>query len=268
MDASNHSLSHLAQEARKNDPDRFLAAMFAPAAVREALFALINLNAELAQIPETVSEPLLGQIRLQWWRETLTAMGEGPRWQSHEVLVPLQAAAQRHQLSSALLVAMVDARERDLDEAPFESMAELELYAESAGAPLLRLWRHLLGLPEDPYAVQVGGAYALVGLLRALPYYQGRGRLYLPQDLLLKHGLLRSEVLADRQRELLKPALAEVGAVAARRLKGQRGPWAALARLYLKQLKQSGWDVYDARHHIRHPLAPLMLLLDRLCGGR
>ena len=81
----------LAARARAADPDRYLCALFADAPRRGALFALILFNAEIARVREVVSEPMLGQIRLQWWREAIDEIyrGQGRR---HEVADPLAAA--------------------------------------------------------------------------------------------------------------------------------------------------------------------------------
>jgi len=67
-------LSLCAAELRRGDRDRFLTALFAPADRREALFALYAFNLELARIRESVSQPMLGLIRLQWWRDGLDAI--------------------------------------------------------------------------------------------------------------------------------------------------------------------------------------------------
>ncbi len=64
-------LSACGRIVRENDPDRFFCTLFAPPAKREALFALYAFNHELARVAESVSEPMLGEIRLQWWREAL-----------------------------------------------------------------------------------------------------------------------------------------------------------------------------------------------------
>ena len=66
---------------RHHDRDRFQTALFAPAERREALFALYAFNYEIARVREAVREPMLGQIRLQWWREAIAAAyaGEPPR---------------------------------------------------------------------------------------------------------------------------------------------------------------------------------------------
>src|ERR1043166_4968177 len=91
--------SSLADLVRRHDRDRFQTALFAPAARREALLALYAFNNEMARVRETVSEPMLGQIRLQWWREVVSAAfsGEAPR--HHLVAEPLTAAIREFGLS-------------------------------------------------------------------------------------------------------------------------------------------------------------------------
>ena len=71
--AESQNLSPLARLVRRHDRDRFLTALFAPAERREDLLALYAFNYEIAKTREVVSEPVLGQIRLQWWRETIDA---------------------------------------------------------------------------------------------------------------------------------------------------------------------------------------------------
>ena len=62
--------NRLAASVRAADPDRYFSALFAPAALRPQLLVLYAFNAELARVAETVREPMLGAIRLEWWRET------------------------------------------------------------------------------------------------------------------------------------------------------------------------------------------------------
>ena len=63
--------------ARDGDLDRYVSALFAPGACREHLFALYAFNVELARIGDQVSEPQLGEIRLQWWRDALDLAASG-----------------------------------------------------------------------------------------------------------------------------------------------------------------------------------------------
>src|SRR3569623_1563592 len=104
--------SSLAGFVRRHDPDRFLTALFAPPAKREALFALYALNHELARARETVSEPPLALIRLQWWREVV----EGAR-RRHEVAAPLGEAIVRDALLPADLLPVIEAREMEAEPA-------------------------------------------------------------------------------------------------------------------------------------------------------
>ena len=107
------NLSACGTIAFEKDKDRFLVAMTAPELVRESLFALLAFNHEIAKTRESVSEIMLGQIRLQWWREAVEECFEGtPR--RHEVVQPLHEAVAHHQLSRDLLDRMIDAREQDI----------------------------------------------------------------------------------------------------------------------------------------------------------
>src|SRR6476659_7041720 len=84
-------LSPVAALVRRHDRDRFQTVLFAPAARREALFALYAFNYEIARVRESVTEPTLGRIRLQWWRENIAAAFEGGAVRHHPVVEALTA---------------------------------------------------------------------------------------------------------------------------------------------------------------------------------
>src|SRR3546814_7792176 len=108
----------------RHDRDLSLASLFAPEAQREHLFALYAFNHEVAKTAEVVSEPMIGRIRLQWWRECLDGIYDGAARQ-HEVVQPLAEAIAARQLPRALLEAIIDARELDLDAEPPASLEAL-----------------------------------------------------------------------------------------------------------------------------------------------
>jgi phytoene/squalene synthetase len=126
------ALRHCLDRVRAGDPDRFFATLFAPADLRGDLIALYAFNLELERIPRTVSEPLLGRIRLQWWREAVAAIFAGRMPPQHEVLATLGAAVQRRNLPQALLERLIDTREMVLAQAS-EGMPETGLFAEADG---------------------------------------------------------------------------------------------------------------------------------------
>src|ERR1700720_1226840 len=92
-------LSPVAALVRRHDRDRYQTALFAPAGRREALLALYAFNYEIARVRESVTEPMLGLIRLQWWREVLDAAYAGAPPRQHPVVLPLAAAIRDFGLS-------------------------------------------------------------------------------------------------------------------------------------------------------------------------
>lgn len=118
------SLSALAALARKADPDRYVWALFLEPEMRERAFAALSLNHEFRRIPALVSEPVLGQMRFQWWRESLQAIEAGSEAPPHELLRPLVAMVRGQGLSLAPLLDLLEAREATLlGDAPQSAVA-------------------------------------------------------------------------------------------------------------------------------------------------
>src|SRR4051812_12730884 len=84
-------LSRAGEIGRRYDRDRYQTGLFAPSDRREALFALYAFNYEVARVRESVTQPMLGQIRLQWWREVIAASYAGAPARRHEIVQPLVA---------------------------------------------------------------------------------------------------------------------------------------------------------------------------------
>ena len=267
-------LSPVAALVRRHDCDRFQTALFAPAERRDALFALYAFNYEIARVRERVHEPMLGQIRLQWWREVIdNACGDGPP-RRHEVALPLTETIRAHRLTRAHFDRLIDTRERDLDDAPPETLAALEDYAEGTSSALVFLALETLG--ADGPAVEragrhVGIAYALAGLLRAMRFEAGARRQVVPGDIARRTGLDARDYLELRDTPALRKAAAEIAAAARRHLEAARAerrdvPRAAMPALLpaaiadraLRRLKAAGWN----------PLSPELAAPDPLQSWR
>lgn len=264
----------LAALLREHDRDRYLTALFAPAERREALFALYAFNFEIARVRELVSEPPLGRIRLQWWRESIAAIYEGGPVRRHEVVEPLAAAIRRFDLSHGEFERLVDARDGDLDGAPPADLVVLEAYAAESAGCLVALALEALGI-RDPVTMRVGRAvgtgFALAGILRGLPFHLPAGRNYLPTSLVEEAGLaLRdatarrsSPALAEVARRIAETAASHLAEARARRREVPRAALPALlpARLasrYLGCLARAGFD----------PFAPVLRRTDGLAVWR
>jgi phytoene synthase len=180
------ALSPLAADLRHHDRDRYQTALFAPADRQPALFALYAFNYEVARIREVVREPMLGQIRLQWWRDALDEIYAGEKPRHHDVVEPLAEAIRTHHLSHAHFDALLDARMQDIDAEPPATLDALETYAENSSARLVLLALEVLGIADadaQDAARGVGIAFALAGLLTAAPFHARARRLYLPREL-------------------------------------------------------------------------------------
>jgi len=186
--------ARLGASVRAADPDRYFSALFAPAPLRPALFALYAFNHEIVRVAETVREPMLGAIRLEWWRETAEGAARGePR--SHDVARGLAALFATGRVALADVEAVVAARSFDSSAEQFADFAELESYLDAAGGGLMRL---AIGLLDGDPAVarEAALAYGLSGLLRSLPFHDRRHKLYLPLELLHAVGLTAEEFFA------------------------------------------------------------------------
>ncbi|MCC6718274.1 MAG: squalene/phytoene synthase family protein [Acetobacteraceae bacterium] len=212
------ALSPVAALVRRHDPDRFLTALFAPAARREVLFTLYAFNHELARAREVVSEPMLALIRLQWWREVV--QGAARR---HEVATPLAAAIAQGLLLPADLLAMIDGREAEAEPAIPDRAAWHAYLAATGGAAMAAAGR-ALGADAAMLARlrHLGAAHALAGQLRNLPALARAGRVLLPQDVLGAHGLTVHDITAGRGAEKLRAALGELAAEGRAALAGRR----------------------------------------------
>ncbi len=177
-------LSYCGEQVRQYDPDRFLTALFAPSEKRESLLALYAFNLELSRIRESVREPMMGQIRLQWWREAIADLYEA-KVRGHQVLQALDGAVSRL-VDQALLQEMIDGREVDLADVPPATDVAVKEYARSTGGALMRAAAMLLDVTDLATleaAADIGEAVTLVGLLRSVPYHTAQGKSYLPSTL-------------------------------------------------------------------------------------
>jgi NADH dehydrogenase [ubiquinone] 1 alpha subcomplex assembly factor 6 len=151
--------------------------------------------------------------------------------------------------------ALLVGRERDLDDAPFATLAELEAYAASTSGALVALALSVLDATDYTslaHGSRVGIGYALTGLLRALPFHARQGRCLIPDAVLAAHGTDRDAVLALKPSPAIAAAVADLAAAASQALAPVRtlpAAWpalavAVLARRHLKTLRRAGHDVF------------------------
>ncbi len=169
--------------ARASDHDRYLAALLSPAEVRDDLIALAAFAGEIARIPLLVSEPMMGEIRLQWWRDALPGLSRGEPT-GNPVADAFGAAVRRHALPIGLILGVLDARAFELYPDPMPDEQTFKAYlAKTEGALFDLAWRVVSGSPPGTASAVVAAAGQVVGCARALanlPVLLAKGRCVLP----------------------------------------------------------------------------------------
>ncbi len=254
-------LTYCADQVRRLDHDRYLCALFAPASEQPRLLALYAFNLEIARVREIVSEPVIGQMRLQWWRDALDEIAAG-NVRVHPVAEALARAMDGRPVRARLFERLLAAREFDLGDEPPADLAALEVYAADTSSALLQAGLDLLGVGDtaaNDAADRIGVAWSLVGLLRSVPFHARRRRLYLPQDLLAQANIDRDRLFEGRPGERLREITRHLAGRAAEHLAraramGRAVPSAArpvllpaiLADTHLRRLARAGYDPFAA----------------------
>lgn len=167
------SVEACAALVQRGDPWRFACAMAAPVAARRVLFPLYAFNIEVARAPWVTQEPMIAEMRLQWWRDALEEIANSGPVRRHEVVSPLAEVLDAD--AARLLDRLVEARRWDIYKEPFEDGQHLTHYLEDTAACLMRAAVRMLG-GADTGVEDYGFATGLAMFLQAVPELEARGR--------------------------------------------------------------------------------------------
>ena len=215
VESSDPTLAQGYEEARtivrRHDPDRYIATLFAPEDKRDALFTLYAFGTEISRIRPLASEPLPGEVRLQWWRDTIEAPGAET---SHPLARALLTVLEENRLPKRTLMNFIDAKVFDLYDDSMPAWRDLEGYCGETDAALIRLATLILsdGKDRDSGAAcgHAGVALALTHLLRALPAHARRGQVFLPEEALKPYNIRRDDIVRGNDTPELRSVLAQV----------------------------------------------------------
>ncbi len=275
---SSHSASsYCLNLVRKRDYERYLATLLLPHRVRRAAFAVRALNVELASVKESVSQIVIGKMRMKFWRDAFADENKVP---DHPVAKEVVVAVRGHDLGQDLLLKMIDARESRLEEKAFDSLDAVDDHSRATfgavnvliaeclkedGAKLNGHVRHC--------ANQLGQAEGLVTLIRSLPFHAAQKRCLYPTELLIQSGVF--DVNQDKSE--LKTVTEMVAARAQDRLENCRfrakylnaDEKAAMlpavnVDAFLDRLSRVKCDVFDPKATQSLPWLPFLLLKHKL----
>ncbi len=167
-------LNACARIVEKGDPARFRTVMAAPLSARAKLFPLYAFNVEVSRAPWVTSEPMIAQMRLQWWRDALEEIAAGGDVRRHEVVTPLMHVLGRGDVH--VLDEICVARYWDCCNDPFDTQIDLEQYLRRTSGNLMQVACSVLG-NFCPAAAPVGYALGVANWLQAIPALEAQKRI-------------------------------------------------------------------------------------------
>ncbi|OXE35611.1 MAG: phytoene synthase [Phenylobacterium zucineum] len=160
---------------KRVDPDRWLSSRFiGDTQARADVAAIYAFDHELGRAPKVASNPLMGEIRLAWWREVLDEVYEARPVRQHPTAKALATAITRRNLPREPLEAMIDARLRELDSKPM-TLAEALRWALDTGGSAALVAAQILDSKSNPEAARSGGQAWAIGRLMATAGLEGEG---------------------------------------------------------------------------------------------
>lgn len=139
------------------------------------LFPLYALNVEVSRAPWVTQEPMIAEMRLQWWRDALQEIADGGPVRRHEVVTPLAGVLSPHLAAS--LDEYVAVRRWDIYKDPFEDREHFDNYITCSSGRLMVAAAQALGPAEQEVVQDFAFAAGIAGWLRAIPELEARGRI-------------------------------------------------------------------------------------------
>jgi 15-cis-phytoene synthase len=210
-----------AELVRTHDFARYASTLLVPAAERRALLALYAFNVEISRVRVQVSQPLPGEIRLQWWTDMLAGQGHGGI-EGNPVAAELLRTVERGRLPVDRLTRLITEHQFDLYNDPMPTMPALEGYLNDTASALFSMAAMVVAMPSEAIehlARHAGLAQGMAQVMASLPFDASRRQLYVPLQVLADHGCGIEDVFAGRQTPKLRAALDEFLDVAGRHVK-------------------------------------------------
>jgi 15-cis-phytoene synthase len=209
---SKEAAGFCADLVRSHDFTRYASTLFVPDPQRRALLAVYAFNVEVSRVHVQVSQPLPGEVRLQWWSDMLVGKSHGGV-EGNPVAAELLLAIRAWRLPVERLSRLIDEHQFDLYNDPMPTMAALEGYIIDTSSALFSLAAAVLGQSSgevEHLARHAGLGQGLTQVMASLPLDASRRQLFVPQQVLANHGCAIEEVFAGKERPNVRAALDQV----------------------------------------------------------
>ena len=203
------SAAFCADLVRTHDFARYAATLFLPADKRRALLSIYAFNVEVSRVRDQVSQPLPGEMRLQWWTDVLAGAAHGGV-EGNPVAAELLQTINDFRLPVEPLSRLIEEHQFDLYNDPMPSMAALEGYINDTSSALFAFGARVVAPPSeeiDHLARHAGLAQGMAAVIAALPFDAARRQLFVPLQLLESHGSGAEQVFSSKQVPQVRAAI-------------------------------------------------------------
>ena len=194
----------------KADPLRFRARMAAPVPARRVLFPLYAFNVEVARAPWVTQEPMIAEMRLQWWRDAMEEIGQGGNIRRHEVVDALAGVVDAE--GARCLDGLIAARRWDIYKDTFENPQHFADYIDATSGNLMWTAARLLGEAQETVVRDFAYGVGIANFLQAIPALEAQGRKPMVDGrvdavrALARDGLARLDRAARARRQVSRSA--------------------------------------------------------------
>ena len=266
---------------RKKDPDRYICILFAKRGLQQDLFSICAFYSEVAEVSDRVTEPQLGRIRLQWWREALMRMSAN--YDADDLITAeLSKVYKKHRLSPDLFNVILEARSLDIDNYQPTHTLDLVNYIKNTSAALSQLFLNVMQVCDEETKLtveEVSIAFGLVGVLRSTRYLASNKRILLPSSRMKYYGISKHQLyeyqttpqLINLVEEIIELSLDFLERARARKNIRTRAAiscllQAKLTELYIDKLIRNEHNIFKPEINNLSPLKPWRLFVQNICG--
>lgn len=196
-------------KAAKSGSSFYYSFLFLPPQQRQAIMALYAFCREVDDVVDECSDPSLAANKLEWWRSEIDKLFQGNP--THPVTQALQTSIEHFNLPQEHFLEIIDGMAMDLSQFSYPNFKELSLYCYRVASVVGLMAVEIFGYEDRQtlkYAHNLGIALQLTNILRDVAEDAARGRIYLPQEDLIRFGVSQSDILnhqmSDNAREMLK----------------------------------------------------------------
>jgi 15-cis-phytoene synthase len=216
-DGNRGSAAFCADLVRSHDFVRYASTLFVPAHERRGLLALYAFNVEIRRVRDQVSQPLPGEIRLQWWTDMLAGQDRHQDQdrnhggvEGNPVAAELLRAIDVFRLPVEPLSRLIEEHQFDLYNDPMPTLAALEGYATDTSSAVFTVAARMVGPASaevEHLARHAGLAQGFTDVIAALPRDASRRQLFLPLQFLEGHGGNAEQVFSGKETPNTRAAL-------------------------------------------------------------